>query len=137
VAIWVVFVPIRGRFHVNITAAIVIGPRLGGGPGTEDTSCRNGGGSPYRSARSPHWVKVKNPNAPAVGTAKVMPNCFIVHDTDGQALSYTAPYIRGSSNMTALQGWIVIGLLVLIILGIVGIGAEIEGLPWLWRTYNP
>jgi hypothetical protein len=23
-------------------------------------------GSPYRSRRSPHWVKVKNPNAPAV-----------------------------------------------------------------------
>jgi hypothetical protein len=22
-------------------------------------------GSPYRSGRSPHWVKVKNPNAPA------------------------------------------------------------------------
>ena len=22
--------------------------------------------SPYRSGRSPHWVKVKNPNAPAV-----------------------------------------------------------------------
>ncbi len=39
--------------------------------------------------------------------------------------------------MTALQGWIVIGLLVLIMLGIVGIGTEIEGLPWLWRTYNP
>jgi hypothetical protein len=28
--------------------------------------------------------------------------------------------------MTALQGWIVIGLLVLIMLGIVAIGAEIE-----------
>ena len=40
-------------------------------------------------------------------------------------------------NKTALQGWIVIGLLVLIMLGIVGIGAEIEALPWLWRTYNP
>jgi len=26
---------------------------------------------------------------------------------------------------------------VLIMLGIVGIGAEIEALPWLWRTYNP
>ncbi len=39
--------------------------------------------------------------------------------------------------MTELQGWIVIGLLVLITLGIVGIGAEIEALPWLWRTYNP
>jgi len=39
--------------------------------------------------------------------------------------------------MTALQGWIVIVLLVLIMLGIVGIGAAIEGLPWLWRTYNP
>ncbi len=23
-------------------------------------------GSPYRSGRAPHWVKVKNPNAPAV-----------------------------------------------------------------------
>jgi len=39
--------------------------------------------------------------------------------------------------MTVLQGWIVIGLLVLIMLGIVGIGVEIEALPWLWRTYNP
>ena len=39
--------------------------------------------------------------------------------------------------MTALQGWIVIGLLVLIVLGIVGIGAEIEGLPYLWRTDAP
>ena len=48
-----------------------------------------------------------------------------------------APSIRGELKMTALQGWIVIGLLVLIMLGIVGIGAEIEALPWLWRTYNP
>ena len=37
--------------------------------------------------------------------------------------------------MTALQGWIVIGLLVLI--GIVGVGAEIEYLPYVWRTYSP
>ena len=37
-------------------------------------------------------------------------------------------------NMTALQGWIVIGLLVLITLGIVGIGAELEALPYLWRA---
>jgi hypothetical protein len=37
-------------------------------------------------------------------------------------------------NMTALQGWIVIGLLVLITLGIVGIAAELEALPYLWRT---
>ena len=36
--------------------------------------------------------------------------------------------------MTALQGWIVIGLLVLITLGIVGIAAELEALPYLWRT---
>jgi hypothetical protein len=36
--------------------------------------------------------------------------------------------------MTALQGWIVIGLLVLIMLGIVGLGAEIQDLPYLWRT---
>jgi hypothetical protein len=36
--------------------------------------------------------------------------------------------------MTALQGWIVIGLLVLIMLGIVGIGAELEALPYLWRA---
>ena len=35
--------------------------------------------------------------------------------------------------MTALQGWIVIGLLVLIMLGIVGLGA-IQALPYLWRT---
>jgi uncharacterized membrane protein YbaN (DUF454 family) len=34
--------------------------------------------------------------------------------------------------MTALQGWIVIGL---IMLGIAGIGAELEALPYhLWRT---
>ena len=32
-------------------------------------------------------------------------------------------------NMTALQGWIVIGLLVLIMLGIVGIVAELQALP--------
>jgi hypothetical protein len=38
--------------------------------------------------------------------------------------------------MTALQGWIVIGLLVLIMLGIVGIGAEIQALPYLWRTHD-
>jgi uncharacterized BrkB/YihY/UPF0761 family membrane protein len=37
-------------------------------------------------------------------------------------------------NMTASQGWIVIGLLVLIVLGIVGLGAEIKALPYLWRT---
>jgi hypothetical protein len=36
--------------------------------------------------------------------------------------------------MTALQGWIVIGLLVLIVLGIVGLGAELQVLPYLWRT---
>ena len=40
-------------------------------------------------------------------------------------------------NMTALQGWIVIGLLVLIMLGIVGIGVEIKALPYLWRTETP
>jgi uncharacterized BrkB/YihY/UPF0761 family membrane protein len=40
-------------------------------------------------------------------------------------------------NMTALQGWIVIGLLVLIVLGIVGIGAEIKDLPYIWRTDAP
>ena len=39
-------------------------------------------------------------------------------------------------NITALQGWIVIGLLVLIMLGIVGIGAEIKDLPYLWRTHD-
>jgi hypothetical protein len=36
--------------------------------------------------------------------------------------------------MTALQGWIVIGLLVLIVLGIVGIGAELKALPYIWRA---
>jgi hypothetical protein len=36
--------------------------------------------------------------------------------------------------MTALQGWIVIGLLVLVVLGIVGLGAEMKTLPYLWRT---
>ncbi len=39
--------------------------------------------------------------------------------------------------MTSLQGWIVIGLLVLILLGIVGLGAEIKDLPYLWRTDTP
>jgi hypothetical protein len=41
---------------------------------------------------------------------------------------------RRELNMTALQGWIVIGLLVLITLGIVGLGAELQVLPYLWRT---
>jgi hypothetical protein len=36
--------------------------------------------------------------------------------------------------MTPLQGWIEIGLLVLIMLGIVGLGAEIKALPFLWPT---
>jgi hypothetical protein len=45
-----------------------------------------------------------------------------------------APSIRRELNMTSLQGWIVIGLLVLIVLGIVGLGAEIQALPYLWRT---
>ena len=40
-------------------------------------------------------------------------------------------------KLTALQGWIVIGLLVLIMLGIVGLGAEIQDLPYLWRTDAP
>jgi len=39
--------------------------------------------------------------------------------------------------MTALQGWIVIGLLVLIMLGIVGLGVEIKALPYVWRTDAP
>ena len=33
----------------------------------------------------------------------------------------------------ALQGGIVIGLLVLILLGIVGLGVEIKALPYLWH----
>ena len=37
----------------------------------------------------------------------------------------------------ALQGWIVIGLLVLILLGIVGIGLEMKFLPYLWRGDAP
>jgi hypothetical protein len=36
--------------------------------------------------------------------------------------------------MTSLQGWIVIGLLVLITLGIIGLGAEMQALPYLWRA---
>jgi hypothetical protein len=39
--------------------------------------------------------------------------------------------------MTALQGWIVIGLLVLITLGLVGLAAEMQDLPYLWRTDAP
>ena len=42
--------------------------------------------------------------------------------------------VRFVPKATALQGWIVIGLLVLITLGIVGIGVELEALPYLWRT---
>jgi hypothetical protein len=38
------------------------------------------------------------------------------------------------SMLVQVQGWIVIGLLVLIMLGIVGLGAEIKTLPYLWRT---
>jgi hypothetical protein len=37
----------------------------------------------------------------------------------------------------ALQGWVVIGLLVLILLGIVGVGVEIKALPYLWRGDAP
>ncbi len=40
-------------------------------------------------------------------------------------------------QMTTLQGWIVIGLLVLIVLGMIGLGAEIQYLPYVWRTYSP
>jgi hypothetical protein len=29
-------------------------------------ACERAINSPYRSGRSPHWVKVKNPKAPAV-----------------------------------------------------------------------
>jgi hypothetical protein len=47
---------------------------------------------------------------------------------------FSAPSIRRELNMTALQGWIVIGLLVLIMLGVVGLGAEIKALPYLWRA---
>ena len=39
--------------------------------------------------------------------------------------------------MTAVQGWILIGLLVLIVLGIVVLGAEIQDLPYLWSTAAP
>jgi hypothetical protein len=51
----------------------------------------------------------------------------------------TTPRLGSSKklNMTALQGWIVIGLLVLIVLGIVGLGAEIKELPYVWRTDAP
>ncbi len=52
-------------------------------------------------------------------------------------LSYRASIRDGAETMTALQGWIVIGLLVLITLGIIGLGAEIEYLPYVWRTYSP
>jgi hypothetical protein len=41
-----------------------------------------------------------------------------------------------AQRMTTLQGWIVIGLLVLIVLGIIGIGAELEALPYVWRTHD-
>jgi hypothetical protein len=54
--------------------------------------------------------------------------CRGVEDVTG------TPLIRRELSMTALQGWILIGLLVLITLGIVGLGAEIQALPYLWRT---
>jgi hypothetical protein len=41
---------------------------------------------------------------------------------------------RRKLNMTALQGWIVIGLLVLIVAGIVGLAAELQAVPYLWRA---
>lgn len=36
--------------------------------------------------------------------------------------------------MTTIQGWIVIGLLVLIVLGAVELGAELKDLPYVWQT---
>ncbi len=56
--------------------------------------------------------------------------------------AYCGPASASSINlkelkMTALQGWIVIGLLVLIMLGIVGLGVEIKDLPYVWRTDAP
>jgi hypothetical protein len=53
---------------------------------------------------------------------------------NGQSRSFSAPSIRRELNITAVQGWIVIGLLLLIMLGIVGLGAGIKALPYLWRT---
>ena len=35
-------------------------------PGEVLVEVRAGGGSPYRSGRSPDWLKMKNPEAPAV-----------------------------------------------------------------------
>ena len=41
------------------------------------------------------------------------------------------------TGLHRLQGWIVIGLLVLILLGIVGVGVEMKALPYLWRDDAP
>jgi hypothetical protein len=41
------------------------------------------------------------------------------------------------TGLHRLQGWIVIGLLVLILFGIVGVGVEIKALPYLWRGDAP
>jgi hypothetical protein len=54
--------------------------------------------------------------------------------SNGVAHDKRAPLIRRELSMIALQGWILIGLLVLITLGIVGLGAEIQALPYLWRA---
>ncbi len=45
------FLKVTATFSLRIPAEGIVGKRLG---------------SPYRSGRSPHWVKVKNPKAPAV-----------------------------------------------------------------------
>jgi hypothetical protein len=63
----------------------------------------------------------------------------IIHAFGGSFFRNQGPregrFAKGAKHdMTALQGWIVIGLLVLIMLGIVGLGAEIQALPYLWRT---
>ncbi len=52
-------------------------------------------------------------------------------------LSFSKELNMTGPRRLALQGWIVIGLLVLILLGIVGLGAEIKFVPYLWRGDAP
>ena len=54
----------------------------------------------------------------------------------GQAINSKELNMTGPRRL-ALQGWIVIGLLVLILLGIVGLGVEIKVVPYLWRGDAP
>ena len=83
------------------------------------------------------WAQLVGPGVGNVCCGQCVGICAIFLRGPGHAGAHGRDCRQKSASMTALQGWIVIGLLVLIILGIVGIGAEIEYLPYVWRTYSP